>query len=91
MDFMSIAQELKAKRQDILQLAARHGATQVRIFGSVARAEAGPDSDVDFLVKLAPERSLLDHVALWQDLFDFAFNMRLNVQYLSHGKTKKNR
>jgi predicted nucleotidyltransferase len=70
MDFMSIAQELKAKRQDILQLAARHGATQVRIFGSVARAEAGPDSDVDFLVKLAPERSLLDHVALWQDLED---------------------
>jgi predicted nucleotidyltransferase len=38
------------KRQEILQLAEKHGATNVRIFGSVARGEAGPDSDVDFLV-----------------------------------------
>jgi len=70
MDFMNIGRELKAKRTDILRLAGRHGATDVRIFGSVARGEAGSDSDVDFLVKMAPERSLLDHVALWQDLED---------------------
>jgi hypothetical protein len=55
---------------DILRLADRHGASEVRIFGSVARGEAGSDSDVDLLVKLAPGRSLLDHVALWQDLED---------------------
>ncbi|MEI6392432.1 MAG: nucleotidyltransferase family protein [Verrucomicrobiota bacterium] len=67
---MNIGRELKAKRTDILRLAGRHGATDVRIFGSVARGEAGSDSDVDFLVKMAPERSLLDHVALWQDLED---------------------
>jgi len=70
MDFMNIGRELKAKPPDILRLAGRHGATDVRIFGSVARGEAGSDSDVDFLVKMAPERSLLDHVALWQDLED---------------------
>ena len=70
MDFMNIGRELKAKRTDILRLAGRHGATDVRIFGSVARGEAGSDSDVDFLVKMGPERSLLDHVALWQDLED---------------------
>jgi hypothetical protein len=70
MGFMNIGRELEAKRTDILRLADRHGATEVRIFGSVARGEAGPDSDVDLLVKMAPERSLLDHVALWQDLED---------------------
>ncbi|MEI6786623.1 MAG: nucleotidyltransferase family protein [Verrucomicrobiota bacterium] len=67
---MSIGQELQSKRAEILRLADRHGASEVRIFGSVARGEAGSDSDVDFLVKLAPERSLLDHVALWQELED---------------------
>jgi len=47
-----------------------YGASNVRIFGSVARGEAKPDSDVDFLVELESSRSLLDHVALIQDLED---------------------
>ncbi len=63
-------QLLEQKRGDILALAAKYGARNVRIFGSVARGEAGPDSDVDFLVELEPERSLLDQVALIQDLSD---------------------
>ena len=67
---MNIGQELQSRRVDILRLADRHGASEVRVFGSVARGDAGPDSDVDLLVKMAPERSLLDHVALWQDLED---------------------
>lgn len=41
---------LGAKRDDILRLAAKHGAHNLRIFGSVARGEADPDSDVDFLI-----------------------------------------
>ena len=62
--------ELKEKREDILRIASQHGASNVRIFGSVARGETRPDSDVDFLVELEPDRSLLDHVALIQDLSD---------------------
>jgi predicted nucleotidyltransferase len=61
---------LEAKRQDILRLAARHGANRIRIFGSVARGEAGPKSDVDFLVDLEPGRSLFDLGGLLMDLQD---------------------
>ena len=65
---MGVEELLKGKREEILQIAARHGARSVRIFGSVARGEAGPSSDVDFLVQLEEGRSLLDLVGLWQDL-----------------------
>ena len=61
---------LQDRRMDILQIATRHGARTVRIFGSMARGEAGPDSDVDILVNLNPGRSLLDIVAIKQDLED---------------------
>lgn len=60
--------DLRARRDAILDLAARRGATNVRVFGSVARGGAGPDSDVDLLVEFASDRSLLDQVALIQDL-----------------------
>ena len=65
---MAIDELLKAKRDDILRIATKHGAHNVRIFGSVARGEAGPDSDVDVLVDLEPGRSLLDHAALMIEL-----------------------
>lgn len=65
---MNSSELLKAKREEILRLAAKHGARNVRIFGSVARGEARPESDIDFLVELEPGRSLLDQSALWQDL-----------------------
>jgi hypothetical protein len=67
---MSIHELLQQRREDILRIAAQHGASNVRIFGSVARGETRPDSDVDFLVELEPSRSLLDRVALIQDLED---------------------
>lgn len=67
---MSIAEILMNKRDEVLRIAAEHGAYNVRIFGSVARGEAGPESDIDVLVNLEPGRSLMDHVALWQDLED---------------------
>lgn len=67
---MSIDDLLREKREEILRIAARHGASNVRVFGSVARGEAGPDSDIDFLVELEPDRSLLDHSALLVDLED---------------------
>ena len=55
-------------RETILSIAAKHGASNIRVFGSVARGEAGPDSDLDLLVDMAPDRSLLDLVGLVQDL-----------------------
>jgi len=58
------------KRDDILKLAAAHGAHNVRVFGSVARGEAGPESDLDILADFDPGRNYLDRVALWQDLED---------------------
>jgi hypothetical protein len=51
---------LRAKREQILQIAARFGIQRVRVFGSVARGTDDEQSDVDFLVELAPDRSLLD-------------------------------
>lgn len=43
---------VRSKREQILILARRHGVTQVRVFGSMARGDAGPDSDVDLLVEV---------------------------------------
>ena len=63
-----IDQLLKTYREAILAIAERHGASNVRVFGSVARGEAGPDSDVDILVDLERGRDLFDHGQLQIDL-----------------------
>lgn len=60
---------LTTERDRILQIAASHGARNVRIFGSVARGTAGPES-VDVLVAMDPDRSLLDLCALGDELED---------------------
>lgn len=60
--------DILARRKEILEIAARHGAGNVRVFGSIVRGQAGEGSDVDILVHLGEDRSLLDHVALMQDL-----------------------
>jgi predicted nucleotidyltransferase len=59
-----------AKKKDILNIAAKHGARNIRIFGSVARGEARLDSDVDFLVDMEPGRTLFDMGGLLMDLRD---------------------
>ncbi len=59
---------LKRKRHEILRIAAKHGARNVRVFGSVARREADAQSDIDFLVELEPGRSLLDLGGLQYEL-----------------------
>ena len=56
---MGIDKLLEEERQDILRIAARRGARNVRVFGSLARGEAGPDSDVDLLVDVGPNRTSL--------------------------------
>lgn len=65
---MTIQQLLKEKREEILRIAAKHGARNVRVFGSVARGEADEQSDLDLLVEFEPGRSLMDHAALWLEL-----------------------
>lgn len=65
---MELVELIQDKREDILRIAEKHGAFNVRVFGSVARGEAGPDSDVDFLVELEPARSLMDISSMVADL-----------------------
>jgi predicted nucleotidyltransferase len=60
--------DLQQKRDEIIQIAARHGARNLRLFGSVARGDDRAGSDVDLLVNMEPDRSLLDIVGLGQDL-----------------------
>ncbi|MEW5801331.1 MAG: nucleotidyltransferase family protein [bacterium] len=65
---MGIDELLKANREEILRIAARHGARNIRVFGSVARGEADEHSDIDFLVEMEPGRSLFDMGGLLMDL-----------------------
>lgn len=53
-------EQLRTRRDELIAISGRFGASELRIIGSVARGTATPASDVDFLVALAPERSLLD-------------------------------
>ncbi|TCL62259.1 hypothetical protein EDC14_10262 [Hydrogenispora ethanolica] len=61
---------LNSKKQSILATAARYGAFNIRIFGSVARGDDDEKSDIDFLVELEPGRSLLDLGGLLIELED---------------------
>lgn len=65
---LGIKEIIGDKREDILRLAEKHGAFNVRVFGSVARGEARRDSDVDLLVDFTEGTSIFDVVGLWQDL-----------------------
>lgn len=59
---------VRAKRQEILNIARKHGAVSVKLFGSAARGDEVESSDVDFVVELEPGRSLLDLGGLQVDL-----------------------
>jgi predicted nucleotidyltransferase len=62
---------LKEKREEILHIAGKHGARNIRVFGSVARGEADEASDIDFLVEMEPGRSLFDLGGLQVELEAF--------------------
>jgi uncharacterized protein len=66
------------KRDEVLRLAALHGARNIKVFGSVARGESTDRSDIDLLVEWERGRSLLDHVALVQDLEE-ALGVRVHL------------
>jgi predicted nucleotidyltransferase len=65
---MGLNKVVQENRREILEIARKHGAYNVRIFGSVARGEADAASDLDVLVELEPDRSLLDLGGLLVDL-----------------------
>ena len=67
---MNLYDLVKNKKEEILKLAEKHGAYNVRVFGSVIRDEATEESDIDFLVDFRLEVGLLEWSALWIDLED---------------------
>ncbi len=67
---MALRDELRRQRDAVLAIAAKHGASNLRLFGSVVRGEEGPDSDIDLLVDLAEDRGFTDYLALVEELED---------------------
>lgn len=89
----SLAQ-VREQRQTIVEVAARFGASNVRAIGSVARGTATPTSDIDFLVSLDPERSLLDLGALQvalEELLDCAVHVVADVHAGSGASSRTSR
>ncbi|MFZ3148363.1 MAG: nucleotidyltransferase family protein [Methanothrix sp.] len=68
------------KREEILMIAAKHGARNVRVFGSVARGEADSKSDVDILVEFIPGSTLLSQSAMIRELESF---LKIKVDVVS--------
>jgi predicted nucleotidyltransferase len=65
---MALLEDLHGRRDQLLAIAARHGASNVRLFGSVLRYEERPDSDVDLLIDMAEGRGFDDYLALVEEL-----------------------
>jgi uncharacterized protein len=81
---------LRRRREEILRIAATHGAHNVHIFGSVARGHSRPDSDVDFLVEFDTDRTVLDLSGLIIDLQD-ALGRHVDVVEFNHTVQVPNR
>jgi predicted nucleotidyltransferase len=67
---MAVHDAVRDHREEILRIAAQHGATHVRVFGSVARGTDGPDSDLDLLVDVTEDAGPWFPVDLMVDLED---------------------
>lgn len=76
---------LRNRRAEILGIARKRRVHRIAVFGSVARGEAGPDSDLDLLVDFEPETSLIDHVGLSQDLEEL---LGVKVDIVARGSLK---
>lgn len=74
--------ELRTYKSEILCIAANHGASNVRVFGSLARGTARAGSDIDLLVDFERGRTLVDYVGLWRDLETF---LGCSVDVISSG------
>lgn len=74
--------DILKRREEIIAVAKQHGASDVRIFGSVARGDATEASDLDLIVRFEPGRTLLDHGGLLMDLRDL---LRIKVDVIDEG------
>lgn len=70
---MTLLEDLHSRRALLLAIAARHGASNVRLFGSVLRQEERPDSDIDLLIDMAEDRGFGDYLALVEELESVLF------------------
>jgi hypothetical protein len=75
---MSELEQIKERARDVRDIAARHGARNIRVFGSVARGEAGGESDLDLLVDMSDDCSLLDLIAVERELSEL-LNRKVDV------------
>ena len=75
---MSITEEIRTRKSEILALADRRGCRDVRVFASVVREEENEDSDIDFLISIDSDRSLVDFAGFKQDL-EKLFNRNVDV------------
>jgi predicted nucleotidyltransferase len=80
---MGIEEILIPCREQILKIAAKYGAYNIQVFGSVARGEASDNSDVDFLVEMETGRNLLDRIGLKQDLEEL-LGRRVDIAKISN-------
>lgn len=89
---------IERHRADILRIAAKYGATNLRIAGSALDADGGPDSDLDLLVDVEPHQSLFDLVDLGHELTELlgrrvevlapqSLNPRLRASVLADART----
>jgi predicted nucleotidyltransferase len=81
-DSASLPDRVQSLREDIRRIASAHGARNVRVFGSVARGETGEASDLDLLVDMSGGRTLLDLIALSNELTD---RLGVEVDVLTEG------
>ncbi len=70
--------EVKSHRDEILAIAEKYGVHNIRIFGSVARGQQTSDSDLDLLVTMDSDRSLLDRIGFMQEIRDL-LNVKVDV------------
>ena len=75
---MAVRDELRRRRDTVLAIAARHGVSQVRVFGSVARGEERPDSDIDLLIDLDDNRGFADYLGFTEEI-EKLFGRRVEI------------
>lgn len=85
-NFIMTRHDILKRRSEILALAARNGASNVRIFGSVARGDTNEASDLDLLVRFEPGRSLMDHGMLIEELQQL---LNVKVDIVSEGALRE--